>query len=597
MRYLAVPLLVSSVASADWIELSSPNFQLYTNGRTGDARRTIEYFEQVRDFFMRVKSASMTTRLPVTIVLFKNAKEFKPYAPNQAASAYYLGDRSRDFIIMSGAGDEHFPLAVHEYMHLLIRHTELKLPVWLNEGIAEVYSTLKPFGGKILVGSVPQGRAISLQTEKWLKLDALFAVRHDSPEYNEKDRAGILYAQSWMLTHMLMLDGRFSPDFAKFATLLTEGSSSQEAFLKVYGRTTAQLTNELSGYFRSNQLKGALFDTRLQKVEVGEPRPADPTTVELTLARLVMMLDRKEEASARLQRLAAEHPGRWEVWETMAQAAWHRGELPAARDAFRRATALKPPAWNLYWDYAQLAANDAEHRTTVIDALRESLRLNGANQEARLMLGWKLYEAGQDKDAMTAFATIRNLKRELAPRLFLGIGATAIRLENWKEARTAATQLQKFAKEPQDIDAAQRMLDYLDRREQMAARAAEAQPVAPRLPLAPAAETTTAPVAGETTAPSAPATNTVEVRGLLREVKCDGAQARLRVHVKNREFLLLIDNPDRVTNRNAPGTPVTLTCGPQSTAKTVIVEYVEREDTAAQTSGDVRALEFTLTSR
>jgi len=42
-------------------------------------------------------------------------------------------------------------------MHLLIRHMELKLPVWLNEGIAEVYSTLRPLAGKVAIGNVPEG--------------------------------------------------------------------------------------------------------------------------------------------------------------------------------------------------------------------------------------------------------------------------------------------------------------------------------------------------------------------------------------------------------------------------------------------------------
>ena len=60
---------------------------------------------------------------------------------------------------MSGFAEQNKATAVHEYTHLLIRHMELKLPVWLNEGIAEVYSTLRPLAGKVAVGNVPEGRA------------------------------------------------------------------------------------------------------------------------------------------------------------------------------------------------------------------------------------------------------------------------------------------------------------------------------------------------------------------------------------------------------------------------------------------------------
>ncbi len=88
------------------------------------------------------------------------------------------------------------------------------MPIWLNEGMAEVYSTLKRDGGQIRVGSVPQGRDILLWQKKWLPLAALVALARDSGEYNEKDRAGVFYAQSWLLTHMLMLSPEYGDRFS-----------------------------------------------------------------------------------------------------------------------------------------------------------------------------------------------------------------------------------------------------------------------------------------------------------------------------------------------------------------------------------------------
>ena len=196
-------------AATEWLKLTSSNFEMYSTADDKDARRTLEYFEQVRDFFMRVKSQQVTTRLPVTLVVFKNQKEYRPYSPHETAAAYYMGDEHRDYIVMGGAGQEQYPVAVHEYMHLLVRHSGLKMPVWLNEGMAEVYSTLKPLGGKILVGTPPQNRAYPLSQQKWIPIDRLLAVAHDSPEYNEKNRTGLFYAESWLLTHMLMLDNKY----------------------------------------------------------------------------------------------------------------------------------------------------------------------------------------------------------------------------------------------------------------------------------------------------------------------------------------------------------------------------------------------------
>ena len=108
--------------------MTSPNFELITTASRGDGKRAAEYFEQVRDFFTRVRSQDTTNHPPVTIVVFRNLKEFKPYTLNEGAAAYFIGDQSSDFIVMSGFDEEHKATAVHEYMHLLVRHMELKLP-------------------------------------------------------------------------------------------------------------------------------------------------------------------------------------------------------------------------------------------------------------------------------------------------------------------------------------------------------------------------------------------------------------------------------------------------------------------------------------
>src|SRR5690606_15891069 len=128
-----------------------------------------------------------------------------------------------------GAGSDLYPAAVHEYMHLLIRHSGLKLPVWFNEGLAEVHSTMKPHGGQILIGAPPAGRAFVLMKQRWFPATALFNIRHDSAEFNETDRTGVFYSQSWLLTHMLMLSEAYGREFAKFVVELSNTGSSATA--------------------------------------------------------------------------------------------------------------------------------------------------------------------------------------------------------------------------------------------------------------------------------------------------------------------------------------------------------------------------------
>ena len=582
MRKLALFLLAApAFAATEWVEVSSPNFQLYTTSGSGDGRRTVEYFEQVRDFFMRAQSKELTTRLPVYIILFRNQKEFRPYAPGEGIAAFFTGDQSRDFIVMSGADEKDKPVAVHEYMHLLIRHMDLKLPIWLNEGIAEVYSTLKPLGGKIVIGSVPAGAGNVLSSDKWLPLERLFAIQRDSPEYNEKNRRGILYAQSWMLTHMLMLSDVYQQKFGAFLGAVSSGVPAADALLKIYGRTAEQVNRDLNGYFRANLLKGVLFDAKLQKIPASEPKPADDFDVELALARLAAVTSGKQsDAVARLERLTAQQPDRWESWEALAQVAWRRNDRVAAAKYFKRAVDLKPPVWNVYWDYAKVAdPNDSE---AVIGALKRSLELNGNNTDARLLLGYQLYMAERFKEAVTVYKTIPSIDGDRAPQLFLGIAHAAARAGDWTEAESAVAQAKKYAKTPSDVNGANLLADYLERR-----KSAAAAPDQPVLAPTPAVQEATAAAARP-----AVSENVWKIRGLLRQVDCMDAQARLRIMAGSRTITLVIADPDQIVLTNKPGTSMTLTCGAQPEGTDVTVEYVPKKDEKAGTEGEVRGIEF-----
>ncbi len=129
-----------------------------------------------------------------------------------------------DFIVMSRASSENYAVAVHEYTHLMIHQSGMELPAWLNEGRAELYSSLEPRGSQILVGRVLPGRVHTLSAEKWIPLATLLNMDHRSPYYNEKSHAGMFCAESWALVHMLNLDPGYRPHLSAMALALKDGS-------------------------------------------------------------------------------------------------------------------------------------------------------------------------------------------------------------------------------------------------------------------------------------------------------------------------------------------------------------------------------------
>ncbi len=162
-------------------------------------------------------------------MVFGSKKEYEQYRPNEFAIAYYTQIAGRDYIVLSGVSDDVFPVAVHEYVHLVVQHSGLILPPWLNEGLSEMYSTLKPEGDKILIGSLIPGRMYELSQHQWVPLTVILSAGRDSPYYSEKNKAGSLYNEGWALTHMLQLQPRIQPGFCSAAAANHQGQASEDS--------------------------------------------------------------------------------------------------------------------------------------------------------------------------------------------------------------------------------------------------------------------------------------------------------------------------------------------------------------------------------
>jgi hypothetical protein len=163
-KLLSLIGLIAATASGEprWIHIHSTNFEIYSSASEGSTRETLRYFEQVRTFFLQATGRSVSKPVPIYIIAFGSEKEYLPFRPNEFAAAFYHGGAERDYIVLSHSSSETFPVATHEYVHLVVQHAGLNFPPWLNEGTAELYSTLKPLGDKVIVGNLIPGRLQAL---------------------------------------------------------------------------------------------------------------------------------------------------------------------------------------------------------------------------------------------------------------------------------------------------------------------------------------------------------------------------------------------------------------------------------------------------
>jgi tetratricopeptide (TPR) repeat protein len=518
----------------------------------------------------------------VRLVAFSSAKEFEPYRANDFAIAYYQQTPDGDAIVMSHGGADTFPVAVHEYVHLLVRHAGFNFPPWLNEGLAEFYSTLKPRGDKILVGEIVPGRRAALLNGKWAPLAAILAAGRDSPYYNEKDKAGSLYNEGWALTHMLFLDDEYRPKFSEAIRLINSGADSQDALTRVYGKSLAQIEKDLEAYLRSANFHALLVTAKLAKA--GDDLPIEPLADfdrDLMLLGLLNRPGRELTIRTALEQLMHRDPKRPEPYRQLGYLAWRQGDHNTAVQNFGKAFDLGDRDPRLLWDYARLL--EGSRPEDAVPPLTELLSQDSGRMEVRLELAEIYLRLNRAKDTLATLAPVRKVTPETGTRFFRSAVRANLLAGDADTARDAAEQFRKIcANEGQCAEA--------DRLIQMASRAKTAlssdQP--PRLLRRSSGDSPVPEPAGAAyQQPAMPS-----VSGRFVELNCKGAQPRMIVDSPDGPRVFLIDDPKRVRINQGKGAPVDLTCGPQAKPALVRVEYDPPEPAQAGIHGLVRTLNF-----
>ena len=450
---------------AEWVKVRTEHFELFTTAGERKGKEAVAYFEQVRTLFVGLSIKRATSGHPVRIIAFQSEKEFAPYRPNNYASAFYQPAPDQDYIVMRSFAEEDYPLALHEYMHLIVSRSGWKLPVWLNEGIADVYSTLKPTGKKLEIGGMMPGRMQTLQTTKLIPLADLMSVDQRSPLYNERDRAGIFYAESWALTHMLMMTEEYRPKFGIFANALDMGLDPETALERAYDRSLPQMQAALEHYIQGGRFNAGIFDKQLRKAsEAPASEPATGLEVGMALAEVQANLGRSADALERYRSLASANPESPLPWIAAGKLELKSGNRDAARQDFAKAVAMNTKDARTYFNYALLLYGVEPQNPAVVSSLVKAIELEPANADAHEFLANRLASQGQFGPALEHLRAIRNPKPDHAHQYFQLLGYVNFRLGNQEEARNAVQRARQTASTPVQTIESDRLLELLNRR-------------------------------------------------------------------------------------------------------------------------------------
>jgi tetratricopeptide (TPR) repeat protein len=302
-------------AAPGWLRLDTPSLTVI--GRVGERelREVAAEFERFREALAQLQPARATaTIVPTVVIVFDSDRAFEPFRPLYrgkpvALDGMFVGSSEISYITLASRRRDVRPI-LHEYAHLMLANVTDDLPVWLNEGLAEYYSTFDlEDGRKAILGRPIESHLVKLQQSRLMRLDELLNVQHDSPHYNEGERRSIFYAQSWALVHYLLSGQPSRGDLLdKYMSAVEGGADAAEAWRRVFGNQP--IAAGLKDYIDRSVFRIARL-TLPERIEItaAVAGPLPDGDVEAFLGDLLYRQKRHDEAAASLERAAGRPDG------------------------------------------------------------------------------------------------------------------------------------------------------------------------------------------------------------------------------------------------------------------------------------------------
>lgn len=301
LRALALIALIGKplCAAAPWIRLTSQDFDLYSNLSPRRSRAFLVKLEHAREALSHISIYAASGQQPIRVITFRSLAEYRPYAVDKGSTAYFLHSATRDYIVLAADSSDFSDMstrAVHEYSHYVVHEQFPNLPRWLDEGLADVYSTIEEKDGRVQIG-LPLDERL-----EWIRMDGLvynlptlFQLRQDklSNSRGVSPRSSF-YAESWILTHMLRFSPSYERHFDDFLYRLKDGASSNEALEAAFHKPEGEIEQDLVHYAEAECIRTSVFPVDRAPAPPA-PRlwplpPADASAVLQDLAAVVHRL-------------------------------------------------------------------------------------------------------------------------------------------------------------------------------------------------------------------------------------------------------------------------------------------------------------------
>lgn len=472
-------------SSGKWRSIRTNNLFVVGNAEEEDLRQVAVWLEFFHTTFAQLISRSvLDASVPTTVIVFRDDASFVPFKPIYQGkpvdlAGYFQAGLDMNYIALSlerGSGST-LKTAFHEYVHLHLRDSVPNAPLWLSEGLAEMYGSIVHANNEAVLGAPIPFYVRLLGRQEMIPLKTLLSIGFDSPHYNEEDKTGIFYAQSWALVHYLMMGegGRRHAQFKTFLNRVSGGDEASKAIEPVFGMSLDTLEKEFREYVRRAEFPS-------QRIAVGTG-PAPFIAMQRTaisdgeanfyLGDLLLHIRREADAETYFKRALALDPGFTPTYASLGYLCVRQGRYAEAKKYLARAVG-SPQSYLIHYLYAYVISREGlganregskyspEEVKIMRDELRKAIRLAPEFADAHYLLALvNLVEGDQLDEAVTLARRAQKLSpSKLAYSLLLA--QIYMSQRNPELAREVLEPLARQTANPSVRADAQELLDSLD---------------------------------------------------------------------------------------------------------------------------------------
>ena len=628
----------STAAKDNWTSVHSRNFLLLGNAEEKELRRTVEKFEQFRAVIARLFiRPALNEQTPIRVIVFKNQAAYRPFMPvwqgkTNEVAGYFLSGQDVHYISLPAdfRGKNPYAIVFHEYVHALNHDNIGKIPAWLNEGLAEFYSSfeISDDGLKVTLGKPLAHHVALLRGRQFAPLASLFAVDQHSADYNEQEKRGSFYAQSWALVHYLMLGdtpaknagnntrgvGTRYPQLLKYLQLLSTGAPAEESFRQAFQTDAATLEQELTRYLSQENwpVQKLTFDQRLTFDATLQAAPMTEAETQSYLGDLLAQAKRPE-AESYLQRALALDPNLALANYSTAMLRLRQERFAEAGQHFQRALAaansekLTSHLAHFYYAYT-LSREDAGHQQArpypaekiklMRAELRKAIALKPDHAESYSLLAHLNLTNEEQLDETPALLRSAVALAPARQDFVIQLGHAYLKLQQFAAARRVLEPLTVSNNDPPLREQAQSLLASIESQEQMAEYNAARKAAAEAGP-----ETTSSSTdwSGEDVRLPLPFNPPVlrrrfkenKIAGLLTELDCADTGITLIVKAGTRTYRFRSGAYEQISFTSRSNSAVErINCGPLSHPAPVIITFRAFAEAVPLLDGEPVEVEF-----